>query len=116
MKHVLLHLKQQALVKDAIVNCDETWCRVRLRNRRQKKGYIWCMINKAAKIVIFFFDEGSRGRRVLSEFLGDAEIKALQSDAYNAYYYLDNEECDITSVLSGTCKSKVLFSLEARQM
>lgn len=74
------------------MNCDETWCRVRLNNKKQRKGYIWCLINKAAKIVIFFFDEGSRGRKVLTEFLGDANIKALKSDAYNAYYYLDDKE------------------------
>lgn len=95
LKQVFEIIKKKALEKDSIVNCDETWCRVKLKNKKRKKGYIWCLVNKAAKIVMFFFDKGSRGRAVLTDFLGDADLKALQSDAYNAYYYLDKEQCGI---------------------
>lgn len=46
---------------------------------------------KSMGIVIFFYDEGSRGRKVLTDFLGDADLKALMSDGYNAYTFLDGE-------------------------
>lgn len=36
-------------------------------------------------------DEGSRGRKVLTDFLGEADLKALMSDGYNAYTFLDGE-------------------------
>lgn len=54
--------------------------------------------HKAAKIVIFFYDNGSRGRKVLTDFIGDAEIAALQSDAYNVYKYLDSELTEVEHV------------------
>lgn len=63
-----------------------------------RKAYIWCLVNKAAKIVIFFYDNGSRGRKVLTDFIGDAEIAALQSDAYNVYKYLDSELTEVEHV------------------
>lgn len=39
--------------------------------------------------------EGGRGRSVLKDFLGDAQIKSLQSDGYNVYMYLDNELMEV---------------------
>lgn len=57
------------------------------------------------RIVIFFYEDttddeglqkhGGRNRNVLKEFLGDAQIKSLQSGGYNVYMYLDNELIDI---------------------
>lgn len=89
LKKLLPVLKEMALEKDSIVNCDETWCRVKMEDR-YKKAYIWCLVNKAAGIVIFFYDEGSRGRKVLTDCIGESELAALQSDAYNVYSYLDD--------------------------
>ena len=87
---VIALLKERALEKDSIVNCDETWCKVRRYNKFTKK-YIWVLVNRAKKIVIFFYDEGSRGRKVLTDFLGDAELEAIMTDGYNAYNFLDGE-------------------------
>jgi hypothetical protein len=44
---------------------------------------------------LFFYDKGGRSRSSLKEFLGDAKIDALQSDAYNVYMYLDDEVMDV---------------------
>ena len=83
-------LKSIALEKDSIVNCDETWCKVR-KYDRYKKCYMWVLVNKAERVVIFFYEDGSRGRDVLTNFLGDAELKALMSDGYNAYVFIGDE-------------------------
>ena len=80
-------LKSIALEKDSIVNCDETWCKVR-KYDHYKKCYMWVLVNKAERLVIFFYEDGSRGRDVLTNFLGDAELKALMSDGYNAYVFI----------------------------
>ena len=66
------------------------------------------MVNKEAKIAVFFYDDGSRGRQVLRDFLGNTEIDALQSDGFrsslsrllppgrkNVYMYLDKELVDV---------------------
>lgn len=90
MDSLVKELKERALERDGILNCDETWCRVRRYNRYLKK-YMWVLVNKAEKIVIFFYDEGSRGRQVLTDFLGDAEVKAIMTDGYNAYNFIGGE-------------------------
>ncbi|MDC1686876.1 transposase, partial [Phocaeicola vulgatus] len=77
-------LKSIALEKDSIVNCDETWCKVR-KYDHYKKCYIGVLVNKARKTAIFFYENGSCGRDVLTDFLGDAELKSIMSDGYNAY-------------------------------
>ena len=90
LKKVLPILKEKLLAKGAVVNCDETWCRVKVAGKYGKK-YIWCMVNKEAKVAVYFYDDGSRGRQVLRDFLGKTEIDALQSDGFNVYMYLDKE-------------------------
>ena len=83
-------LKEVALEKDSIVNCDETWCKVR-KYDHYKKCYIWVLVNKAEQIVIFFYEDGSRGRDVLTNFIGDAELKSVMTDGYNAYVVIGDE-------------------------
>ena len=95
LKKMIPYLLAMALEKDAIVNCDETWCRVRMEVGGYKKKYIWCLVNKAAHIVIYLYDNGSRGREVLRDILKDTQIAALQSDGYNVYMYIDNELDDV---------------------
>ena len=69
-------LKAKALEAGTAVNCDETWCRVRFSDKYTKK-YIWCLVNRQTKSVLFFYDNGSRGRQVLTDFLGSAEMSAI---------------------------------------
>ena len=95
LKKMIPYLLAMALEKDAIVNCDETWCRVRMEVCGYNKKYIWCLVNKAAHIVIYLYDDGSRGREVLRDILKDTQIAALQSDGYNVYMYIDNELDDV---------------------
>ena len=90
LDRMVVELKRIALEKDAVVNCDETWCKVR-KYDRYKKCYMWVLVNKAERLVIFFYEDGSRGRDVLTNFLGDAELKALMSDGYNAYVFIGDE-------------------------
>ena len=61
LNKVLPVLKEKLLAKGAVVNCDETWCRVKVKGKYGKK-YIWCMVNKDAKVAVYFYDDGSRGR------------------------------------------------------
>ena len=49
------------------------------------------LVNKARKTAIFFYENGSRGRKVLTDFLGDAELRSIMSDGYNAYVFIGDE-------------------------
>ena len=90
LDQLIVVLKSIALEKDSIVNCDETWCKVR-KYDQYKKCYIWVLVNRAEKIAIFFYEDGSRGREVLTHFLGDAELKSIMTDGYNAYVFIGDE-------------------------
>lgn len=89
-------LKDVALEKDSIVNCDETWCKVR-KYDHYKKCYMWVLVNKEEKTVIFFYEDGSRGRDVFTNFVGDAELKSVMSDGYNAYVFIGDELNEVES-------------------
>lgn len=90
LDQLIVVLKSIALEKDSIVNCDETWCKVR-KYDHYKKCYIWVLVNKSEKVCIFFYEDGSRGRDVLTHFLGDAELKSIMTDGYNAYVFIGDE-------------------------
>ena len=104
---LLPSLKELALEEGANVNVDETWYRYQT-HFGHRKTYMWCLVNRKAGIVIFFYEDtvdekgrthsGGRRRAVLKEFLGDAKIKSLQSDGYNVYMYLDDEMVDIEHI------------------
>ena len=112
LNKVLPILKEKLLVKGAVVNCDETWCRVKVAGKYGKK-YIWCMVNKEAKIAVYFYDDGSRGRKVLREFLDKTEIDALQSDGFNVYMYLDKELVDVDHLCClAHARAKFKYALE----
>lgn len=91
---LIAYLKNTCLEKDSIVNCDETWCRVK-RKGCYKKKYIWCLVNKLSKVVVYCYEDGSRGRDALKHILGDSQVKALQSEGHNVYMYLDDHMVDI---------------------
>ena len=94
---VIEYLKDQCLEKDSVVNRDETWCRVKAGGKYRKK-YIWCLVNRLAKVAVYYYEDGSRGRKVLKNILEGREPRALQTDGYNVYLYLDNEMLDIDHV------------------
>lgn len=73
------------LPKDVVVNCSK----VKVQDRYRKR-YIWCLVNREEKIVIYCYEEGSRSRDVLKNILGDRQIRALQPDGYNVYMYMED--------------------------
>lgn len=86
-------LIDRAITKDAVLNCDETWCKVRVKGK-YKKRYTWCLVNKEQKIVIYCYREGARSRDALKDILQDRLPMAMQTDGYNVYMYLDDELID----------------------
>jgi len=103
LKLVLPALKERALAPGSNVNVDETWERYQT-HFGHRKTYMWCLVNRKAGIVIFFYEDtvdqygkkksGGRNRAVLKDFLGDAKLKSLQSDGYICYMYLDDDLID----------------------
>lgn len=74
---VLGYLKDSCLEKDSIVNCNETWCRVKVTEKYSKR-YVWCLVNWAVRVIIYYYEDGSRGRKVLKNILEGRELHDRQ--------------------------------------
>lgn len=106
LRKLIPALKDKALEKGSDLNVDETWHRYQTHFGHEKI-YIWCLVNRKANIVIYYFEDykdektgkvikiGSRKAEILKAFLGDAKIRSLQSDSCASYLYLDDELIDI---------------------
>ena len=118
LKLVLPALKDRALAPGSNINVDETWERFQT-HFGHRKTYMWCLVNRKANIVIFFYEDtvdkygnqksGGRNRAVLKDFLGDAKLKSLQSDGYICCMYLDDDLIDIEHLC---CLAHVRAKLE----
>lgn len=93
LRKLIPALLDMAVEKDSVINCDETWCKVRV-NGEYRKRYTWCLVNRERKIVIYFYKKGARSRDALKSILDGRYPKALQSDGYNVYLYLDDTLVD----------------------
>ena len=74
-------------------NGDEITISFHYNEKLADKLKVECLA-KEQKIVIYCYEDGSRGRKVLKEILKDRQVKALQSDGYNVYMYIDKELVD----------------------
>lgn len=82
-------LLQDTVLKDnAVIFCDETWQRLHL-NSGTRKVYEWIIGNRKEKATFYHYDDGSRGRKVIAELLEGRRIKAVHTDGYNAYIFLE---------------------------
>lgn len=84
-----------AVQKDSIINCDETWCKVKVKGKYRKR-YTWCLVNRQLGIVIYFYKDGARSRDAFKDILEDRRPMAVQTDGYNVYLYIENELEDVT--------------------
>lgn len=53
--------KKKVLQNGANVNVDETWFRYHAYNKK-RKTYMWCLVNRKARIVIFFYEDTTEMR------------------------------------------------------
>lgn len=94
-------IKAVVLRDGSILYCDETWFRLHL-NQMTRKVYEWIIGNKKEKAVFYYYDDGSRGRKVIAELLEGKNIKAIHTDGYNAYLFLEG-----IGVIHITCAAHV---------
>ena len=69
------YLKNNCLEKDSVVNCDETWCCVKVSDKFRKR-YVWCLVNRLEKVAIYCYEDGPRGRKAQKEILEGRELRA----------------------------------------
>lgn len=87
LKPVYEKLTEDILGDGSVVFCDETWHRLHLPDGT-RKVYDWILANRKEKAVVYAYDNGSRGRKVIASLLEGHDVKAVHTDGYNAYYFL----------------------------
>lgn len=122
LKKLLPVLKAQALEKDSIINCDETWCRVKMQDK-YKKAYIWCLVNKSAGIVITralhylknawtsVMAYRNAGRYCIDNSIAERSIRTLTIDRKNKMAFGSHKGAETSTVYHtfiGTCKMGAL--------
>ena len=95
LKNMIPVLLDMAVQKDSIINCDETWCKVKVKGKYRRR-YTWCLVNKELGTVICFYKEGARSREAFKDILEDRLPMAVQTDGYNVYMYIEDELEDVT--------------------
>lgn len=80
-------LKDRVFTDNAVLFMDETWFRLHLTTG-DRKVYEWVIGNKKEKCMLYHYDDGSRGRKVIEHLLDGRKIKAIHTDGYNAYFFL----------------------------
>lgn len=64
-------------------------------------------------MVIYCYEDGSRGRDALKHILGDSQVKSLQSDGYKVYMYLDDHMVNIEHLCCmAHARAKFKYALE----
>ncbi len=90
-------LQKKVMARNAFLNCDETWFRLHFKYGH-RKGYKWVMVNRELDSMFYFYDDGSRARKVLQEQIEGTEIKAIMSDGYVAYKHLDADDSKVEHI------------------
>jgi hypothetical protein len=80
---------QAAIQEDEYIHMDETHYTVLDKNSPNGKGsrkvYFWSALSHMSKLVYFFYDNGSRSRKVMEDFLPKTYRGAVQTDGYAVY-------------------------------
>ena len=118
LKPITEALRKELLAKKSYLNIDETWTKVRIKFKQDGsklgkyfKKYVWVIVNKAAKITYFLYDNeenDSRGKRPIETFLGDYS-GSIQSDGYTVYKHLTLSEGELIHIM---CWAHVRAKLE----
>lgn len=86
----------QAILEDDYLSMDESYYTILTKEKNShgkgvRKGYIWAALANNSKLVQYFYEDGSRSRNVLTNYIGDNYQGAIQSDGLANYKILETE-------------------------
>ncbi|MFR9598771.1 MAG: IS66 family transposase [Rikenellaceae bacterium] len=77
----------QAILSDEYLHFDETYHTIIDKSKEggSHKGYFWAALSQRLGLMHIFISEGSRAKRVFTEYLPPSYRGAIQSDGYSSY-------------------------------
>lgn len=95
---ILQDVLRDAIHEDDYLHMDETYYTILEKGTQSKtgknscKGYIWAAMANHLRLVHFFYENGSRARKVLTQYLKPDYRGAVQCDGLGDYKILETEE------------------------
>lgn len=85
---------RMAIREDDYIHMDETYHTVLDKSKKKGsvKGYLWAALAHNLNLVQFFYDKGSRGQQMLTDYIDKDYHGAIQSDGLACYKILEKEE------------------------
>ena len=87
-----------AILEDDYIHMDETYYTIlepsanKPEGKASSKGYIWSALAHNLNLIHFFYDKGSRARKVFTDYLPADYQRVIQSDGYAVYKILETDE------------------------
>ncbi len=87
---------KKTIVEDDYLSMDESYYTILTKEKNNqgkgvRKGYIWAALANTSKLVQFFYEDGSRSREVLTNYIGAHYKGAIQSDGLANYKILETD-------------------------
>ena len=111
----LADVLQEAILEDHYLYMDETYYRVLEKKGNSIKVYIWVALSHNVNLVQFFYDEGSRGRKVLTGYLPSQYQGAVHCDGLENYKTIETDEYPQAKRLACLQHCKRKFKIEHNQ-
>jgi hypothetical protein len=88
---------RKVILQDTYLSMDETYYTVLVKEKNAqgkgtRKGYIWAALANTLGLIQYFYDEGSRCRKVLTDYIPDDYRGAIQSDGLADYQIIETAD------------------------
>lgn len=85
----LMPAMKDAILADPYIHFDETYHTILGGDKGSRKGYFWTALSHQNNLIQFIYDNGSRGKKVFTNYLSCDYKGAVQTDGYSSYKALE---------------------------
>jgi transposase-like protein len=97
----LIPALKNAIIADPYIHFDETYHTVLGGEKGSRKGYFWSAFSHQNNLIQFIYKNGSRSKKVFTDYLPKSYQGAVQTDGYSPYKIL--EEWDYPKAIRLGC-------------
>ncbi len=80
---------KDAILTDLYIHFDETYHTILGGENGNRKGCFWRAFSHQTNLIQFFYDNGSRSKKVFTDYLQKTYNGAVQTDGYSSYKVLE---------------------------
>ena len=85
----LMPTMKNAILADSYIHFDETYHTILGGEKGSRKGYFWSALSHQNNLINFIYENGSRSKKVFTNYLPTNYEGAVQTDGYSSYKILE---------------------------